>query len=292
MTRRPRPFGIARRQSRIQCALLTAAMAFAPASALDLESRGGLDYQFYLTQDSRYRELDDRGLELFPGHRLAVSVDNTLAFSDHTGITLDVTAQTHLARLDEEPFKLNKLHYRIAPGLRHAWGRHAGAALIAHECLHNIDRRSKGGSVFWTLAYFEIESRGMDARTLAPSASPSPVRRQGGRQALDYRLGAGTYLDSETLSYVRQRNDLRRYAQLSLRYSLSQQAFPVLFTDWTQEVWSTETVRSQYKGTVRLNWIVPNRGSTAVLYAGRTYLDQQRFNNEHSLWSVGFSVLH
>jgi hypothetical protein len=275
-------------------ALFLAFAGIHPVSSFEIESRGELGYRFYITQDSRYRDLDNRKRELFPGHRLVYSLDNAFPLTDRNQVLLDVSVQTLLARLNGEFVKMDKAHYRIAPGLRHTFGSHTGSFMLSHESIHNVDRLSSpGGSIFWTLAYLELASRRMDPRVLRASAArPEEDRSSTPWGALDYRLGAGMYVPGDSTYLINQRNDLRSHAQVALRYSLPPGSHPSLFTDWTQELWTSEARGPQYKGTVRLSWIVPTRGSAVIVHAGHTYLDQHHFNNEHSLWSAGLSILH
>lgn len=273
------------------CLLVMVCGVVPPALAsLELEQQAGLEMQYYLTQENRYSKSP-----WLPGYRLGFFYDNEFLFNDHFALFFATGATTVISRGDTSLFLMDRIHYRLAPGLKTRVGDHEVSGLFSHECLHAADRKLPGGVVFWNLVSVDAGSAGAYEHNLAARAAQ---RSAPSRHALDYRLGVGTFLRGSSSKYIAQNQDYRRHAQTLVRYNLAVRDRPFLFADWRQDFWTAAEVprppqlRRQYKGTTQLNWVIPTRQGMGVVFTEYTYHDQSPFMNEHSLWSVGVRFQH
>lgn len=256
----------------------------------DLEQRAGLEMQYYLTQDNRYSKSP-----WLPGYRLGFFYDNEWPLNNYFALVFESGATTLISRGDTSAFLMDRIHYRLAPGLKTRVGDHEVSGQFSHECLHAADRKLPGGVVFWNLVSVNAGSAGAYEHNLAARAAS---RSAPSRHALDYRLGVGTFLRGNSSKYIAQNQDYRRHAQTLVRYNLAVRDRPFLFADWRQDFWTAAEVprppqlRRQYKGTTQVNWVIPTRQGMGVVFTEYTYHDQSPFLNEHSLWSLGVKFQH
>lgn len=270
--------------------LMTLGTVLPAQASLDVDQNAGLEMQYYLTQDSRYS-----ASPWLPGYRLGFLYDNELAFNPHLAVFFEAGATTLISRGDTSAFLMDRIHYRLAPGVRGRLGDHEVAGSFSHECLHAADRKLPGGVVFWNLVSVDAGSSGAYEHTLRTRAA---TRSSPSRHALDYRLSVGTFLRGSSSKYIAQNQDYRRHAHTLVRYNLALGGRPFLFADWRQDFWTAAEnprppqLRRQYKGSTQVNWVIPTRRGMGVVFTEYTYHDQSPFLNEHSLWSVGVRFQH
>lgn len=255
-----------------------------------LESQGGLQARYYLTQDNRYSRSP-----WVPGYRLGFQYDTRLSVHPAIDLFFDVGSTTLISRPDTAAFLMDKVEYRVAPGVRISQWNHEASVLLSHECLHWLDRGRLGGSIYWTLAQLDVGSGGAYERNLLTRATG---RSAPSMHSLDYRVGVGTFLTNDAVRYVSRNSDYRKHAHVLLRYNLAYRDRPLFFADLRQDFWTADEdpviaqALRQYKGSARFNWVFPTRHGIGVLFTEYTYLDQTPYLNEHSLWSVGIRLRH
>lgn len=257
--------------------------------SMELNATGELGFQYYLTQDNRYKNKEPKYGDLLPGSRLLLSLGHEARVTQEARLFFDVDGQVLAARLDTAFFKMDRIRYALAAGARYSlsWS-HWASLTILHDCIHAIDRRTlNDGSAFWTLVRLDLASAGIDELRLG-----NPTGRYF-RQGLDYSVGVGKFLDQSLAKYASHQNDYSRYAETVLRYSLAWGSWGLAYADWRQEFWDTRKGPLQYKGLTQVGVAVPGvRNGKAIINAGYSYLDQMRFDNEHSLWSIGLRLMH
>lgn len=270
--------------------LLGAAGAGGMPAGAGLEQHAGLEMKYHLTQDNRYSTRP-----WLPGYRLGFVYDSQFHLSNPFSLFFEAASLTLISRGDTSTFLMDRVQYRLAPGARLHVAGHEVSALLAHECVHWLDRGRRGGSIFWNELQVNVGSQGAYDHNLAARAA---TRSAPARHALDYRLGTGTFLQGSSSKYIAQNQDYRRHAHTVLRYNLALRNRPVAYLDWRQDFWMTADNprppqgRRQYKGGTQLGWVLPTRRGVGVLFTEYTYLDQSPFLNEHSLWSVGVRLQH
>jgi hypothetical protein len=264
-------------------AVLFAALA-SPAAAgeFEFESSGGTYFQYYLTQDNRHSDMP-------PGYRFAFNIDNLFYRTDYGHWFVNVADATVISRQDTAVIKLDKIRYRIDPGFRFTETRYEGNVLLSHECIHRIDRERFGGSIFWNSVQGNFGTKGAYDHNLV---SRVVERDFSLRNSLDYKLGADAYLFGPANAFIAQNHEYRGRAQALLRYNWALREKSAFYADLRHDAWVTKDAEFQFRGTAQLNWILLSRKSVGILFTEYTYLDQNPFENENSLWSVGVRVLY
>jgi hypothetical protein len=254
----------------------------ARAGELEFESSGGSYFQYYLTQDNRYSELA-------PGYRFAFSIDNLVYRTNRGHFYVDLANSTLIAREDTAAIKLDQIRYRIDPGFRWTEWQYEANLGISHECIHRIDRAREGGSIFWNSVQGSFGTRGAYDHNLVGRVIERDFQL---RNSWDYRVSGDLYLSGDSAWFIAQNHDYRAHTLALLRYNWALRDKSAFYADLKQDFWVREGGRTQYKGSVQLNWILLSRRSLGVLFTEYTFLDQDRFENENGLWSLGVRILY
>lgn len=265
--------------------LLAACLALvAPAVAgeFEFESSGGTYFQYYLTQDNRYSDMP-------PGYRFAFNIDNLFYRTDKGHWFVNVADATVISRQDTAVIKLDKIRYRIDPGFRFTGHLREANLLLSHECIHRIDRERFGGSIFWNSLQGNFGTQGAYDHNLVARVVERDFSL---RNSFDYKLGADAYLFGPANAFIAQNHEYRGHMQALLRYNWALREKSAFYADLRHDLWATRDAELQFRGTAQLNWILLSRKSVGILFTEYTYLDQNPFENENSLWSVGVRVLY
>ena len=254
-----------------------------PARAqLEFESSGGTYFQYYLTQDNRFSELP-------PGYRFAFSIDNLVYRTSRGHFFVNAANATVISRLDTAAIKLDKIRYRIDPGFRLVEPWYEANFLLSHECIHEIDRARNGGSIFWNSLQVNFGTKGAYDHNLVDRVVHRDFQL---RNSLDYKVGADAYLFGDAAYFIAQNHEYRAHTQAMIRYNWAMWKKSAFYADIKQDAWLTAQADWQTRGAVQLNWILLSRKSVGVLYTEYAYIDQNPFDNENSLWSLGARILY
>jgi hypothetical protein len=112
------------------------------------------------------------------------------------------------------------------------------------------------------------------------------------RNTFDYRLKADAFLFGDWLYWVDQNHDYRGRAEGLLRYNWALWRRSAMYIDLKQQAWVTAKADWQAQSLVQLNWILLSRKSVGVLFAEYTLWDQNPYENENSLFSLGLRILY
>jgi hypothetical protein len=259
-------------------------VAALPVSAgeFEFQSSGGTYFQYYLNQDNRYSEMP-------PGYRFAFSIDNLVYRAGNGHVYLNAADATVISRQDTALIKLDQIRYRVDPGYRWTEWQYEASAGISHECIHRIDRERAGGSIFWNSVQASFGTKGAYDHNLVGRVVERDFSL---RNSLDYRLTTDAYLHGNEAWFIAQNHDYRAHAAGLLRYNWALREQSAFYADLRQDLWLRLGGGLQYRGTAQFNWILLSRKSIGVLFVEHTFLDQNRFENEDGLWSLGVRILY
>jgi hypothetical protein len=262
--------------------LAGSAAVAARAGELEFESSGGTYLQYYLTQDNRYNPLP-------PGYRFAFSIENLVYRTDRGHWFLNAANSTLISRSDSTAVKLDMIRYKIEPGFRLELSRHEADFLLSHECIHQIDKANASGSVFWNALEADFGSAGAFDHNLIRRVVERDFQM---RNSFDYRLRADAFLFGDWLYWVDQNHDYRGHLEGLLRYNWALWRRSAMYLDFRQRAWVTADGEWQAQSAAQVNWILLSRKSVGVLFAEYTLWDQNPYENENSLFSLGLRILY
>jgi len=254
----------------------------AEAGQFEFQSSGGTFFQYYLTQDNRDSQLP-------PGYRFAFSIDNLVYQTALGHFFINAADATVISRSDTAAVKLDKIRYRIEPGFRAVGYRHESNILLSHECIHEIDRARNGGSIFWNSIQANYGTKGAYDYNMVERVVQRDFQL---RNTLDYEVAGDAYLWGPANDFIAQNQDYRGHAQVLLRYNWALWEKSAFYADLKEDEWVTAKATTQHRGMAQLNWILISQKSVGVLFTEYTFLDQNPYDNENSLVSVGFRILY
>lgn len=266
----------------VKALALAACLAFSARAELEFESSGGTYLQYYVTQDNRYNPLP-------PGYRFAFSIDNLIYRTDAGHWFINASNSTLISRSDSTAVKLDMIRYRIEPGFRLEGFRHEADFLLSHECIHSIDKSRADGSIFWNSLRADFGSKGAFDHNLISRVVERDFQM---RNSIDWRLRGDVFFFGDWLYWVDQNHDYRAHAEGLIRYNLGLWRRSAVYADVRTRGWATAEGGFQAQSVVQANWIFLSRKSVGVLFWEYTLLDQNRFENENSLASLGFRILY
>jgi len=252
------------------------------AEGMEFESTGGASFLYYLTQGNRYSTLP-------PGYRFDFSLDNLLYEFSAGHAFLNLANSTVISRHDTSLVQLDKIRYKLEPGFRIPGSRYESNILLSHECFHYIDRERNGGSVFWNTAQFNWGTRGAYDHNLVARVVQHDFQL---RNSWDFETTFDAFFFGNAIYWIDQNHDYRGHVQGLLRYNWALWKSSAFYADWRHDTWVDAHGKFQQKGKLQWNWILLSQKSVGSLYLEYTYLDQNPYDNEHTLWGVGFRIMH
>lgn len=252
------------------------------AGELEFESSGGTYFQYYLTQDNRHSALP-------PGYRFAFSIDNLIYRTEAGHFFLNAANSTLISRHDSSAIQLDKIRYKIEPGFRASLDRHELHFLLSHECIHQIDRARQEGSIFWNTLQAKFGTLGAYDHNMIRRVVERDFQL---RNSLDYSVAADAFLFGDAFSLIAQNHDYRARSQALLRYNWALWHRSAFYADLKQSLWATSHGHWQYQGQAQLNWILLSKKSVGVFFLEYTFFDQNPYENENSLLSLGVRILY
>ncbi len=252
------------------------------AGEMEFESSGGTYFQYYLTQNNRHSTLP-------PGYRFAFSIDNLIYRTEAGHVFLNAANSTLISRHDSSAIQLDKIRYKIEPGFRALLDRHEVHLLVSHECIHQIDRARQEGSIFWNTLQAKFGTLGAYDHNMIRRVVERDFQL---RNSLDYSVTADAFLFGDAFPLIAQNHDYRARAQTLIRYNWALWHQSAFYADLRQSLWATSQGSWQYQGLAQLNWILLSKKSIGVFFLEYTFFDQNPYENENSLLSLGVRILY
>ncbi len=260
-------------------------VSFAQAGEMEFESSGGTFFQYYLTQDNRFNQSP----VLPPGYRFAFSIDNLVYRNSIGHFFINAADATIISRSDTSIIKLDKIRYRIEPGFRAIGYRHESNILLSHECIHQIDRPRAGGSIFWNSIQANYGTKGAYDYNMVERVVQRDFQL---RNSWDYELMGDAYLFGHSNAFIAQNQDYRGHAGVKLRYNWALWEKSAFYADLTEDEWVTAAGELQNRSMAQINWVLLSQKSVGILYGEYTFRDENPYDNENSLVSIGFRILY
>lgn len=226
--------------------------------------------------------------DLGPGYRSDLAVNTEFFRYNSCSFDFLTAASTSIARLPETPVKLDKIRYTLTPQLRYSLKKTVATLSLYHQCIHTLSRAEKpSGSTWWNVVQGGFGTKGAHAFYLIQRYNN---RDFGLRNAFDAFVNVGYYLHGEAPLIGNNHQYLSDLSGL-LRYHFGLFRNQTIFTDVIYHFWYDKQMTITAKATVEVNYVILAYDNIATLYYNHCLIDQNPYDNEFSLGTIGFKII-
>jgi hypothetical protein len=225
--------------------------------------------------------------ELAPGYRADFLVYTDLASYKQVTFDFLAGATTSIARLPEQPIKMDRIKYILVPSLRYPLKKTVLNLQLLHECIHTISREETNGSTWWNSVQIGAGTKGAYHHYLIEKYN----RREFSlRNSFDAKYDVGVYFHGDAELIGHNHDYLIDGAGL-LRYHLGLFRNQTIYSDLTNHVWLERDGDITFKTGFELNWVILARHNIAAIFYNYCIQDDNPFDNESNLMQLGFRII-
>ncbi len=226
----------------------------------------------------------NRFAELAPGYRADFLIYTD--FFSYRNLVFDFLAgaTTSIARLPEYPIKMDKIKYVLAPSFRYPFRKTLARIELFHECIHTISREERSGSIWWNVVKAGGGTKGAYHYYLVEKYN----RREFSlRNSFDFRYDIGWYLHGKA-PLIGSNHDYLVDGSGLFRYHFGLFRNQTVYMDIANQIWVERDGEVSSKTTVEVNWVILAVHNIATIFYGYCVQDDNPFDNEANLMTLGF----
>jgi hypothetical protein len=226
--------------------------------------------------------------DLGPGYRSDLAVNTELIGYNDLIFDFLTAASTSIARLPETPVKLDKIRYTLMPELRFSLRKSVIAGALYHQCIHTLSREEdSSGSTWWNVAQLGFGTKGAYSFYFIQKYNNRDFTL---RNSFDVNVNAGYYLHGKAALIGHNHDYLYDLSGL-VRYHFGLFRNQTVFIDVNHHFWMSKDEKITAKVSGEINWVVLAFDNIATVYYNHCFIDENPYDNEYSLGSMGFKVL-
>jgi hypothetical protein len=218
-----------------------------------------------------------------PGYRSDLQVYSDLVSC--RGIIFDFLtgATTCIARTRENPIKLDRIEYTLSPGLRYAFRKTMVTGLLFHECIHTLSREEPLGATWWNSLQLGAGTLGAYHFYFIEKYNNRDFSL---RNSLDAQINAGWYLHGAS-PWIGQNHPYRADVFGLVRYHFGLFRNQTFFVDIKPHLWYDTLGMVSGKLTAEVNYVILAHDNIATLYFSHCFKDDNPYDNEFSVGTLG-----
>jgi len=195
---------------------------------------------------------------------------------------------TEISKVGMANWKLARIWYSIAPGIRYEAADWVFAGIINHDCIHRIDQGEPLGSTWWNAFQFTIGTKESYSLYLLDyyrqNQEQSPGEFDGSLTLSKFSRARGSIVNGRNHSYD-------YYFKLRLRYLVysSEKWFSYINTD--NQWWVNQDRSTEFKGQFSAHLILKGKVNSLGMFVRSIPKDTFKKDNEDGLSSLGIRIL-
>ncbi|MBL8025676.1 MAG: hypothetical protein JNL74_04660 [Fibrobacteres bacterium] len=226
--------------------------------------------------------------ELGPGYRSDLAVNTEMVSYKELTFDFLTAASTSIARLPETPVKLDKIIYTLTPQLRYSFRKSLATVSLYHQCIHTLSREEKpGGSTWWNVLQGGFGTKGAYSFHLIQKYNNRDFSL---RNSFDVNLNAGYYFRGDA-ALIGNNHNYKYDVSGLVRYHLGLFRNQTIFFDINHHFWYSMDDKVTAKISGEVNYVILAFDNIATLYYNHCFVDDNPYDNEHSLGTLGFKVI-
>jgi hypothetical protein len=226
--------------------------------------------------------------DLGPGYRSDIAVNTELFGYKDLIFDFLTAASTSIARLPETPVKLDKIRYTLTPELRYEFRKSLVTGSLFHECIHTLSRaEDTAGSTWWNVVQVGMGTKG--------AYSFYFIRRYDNRDfalrnSFDASINAGYYLHGHA-ALIGHNHEYAYDLSGLIRYHFGLFRNQTFFIDLTHHTWLDKNSKYTFKLTGEIDYVILAFDNIATLFYSHCFIDENPYDNENSLGTIGFKII-
>jgi len=226
--------------------------------------------------------------DLGPGYRSDLAVNTELIRYKNMYFDFLTAASTSIARLPETPVKLDKIRYTLTPELRYPFRKSVATLSLYHECIHTLSRaEDTAGSTWWNVVQGGFGTKGASSMYLIQKYDNRDFSL---RNSFDANINIGYYLQGKA-ALIGHNNNYRYDASGLIRYHFGLFRNQTIFVDVNHHLWYSKDDKITAKLSGEINYVILASDNIATLYYNHCFIDDNPYDNEYSLGTLGFKIM-
>jgi hypothetical protein len=229
----------------------------------------------------------NRFQELAPGYRADFLIYTDIISYKKFVFDFLAGATTSIARLPDQPIKMDKIKYVLVPSIRYPFRKTLVNVQLLHECIHTISREETSGSAWWNSIQAGGGTKGAYHYHFIEKYNSRELSL---RNSFDFKYTLGVYLHGKA-ELIGNNHDYIVDGTGLLRYHLGLFRNQTIFLDLSNHLWIERDRDLTSKTSVEINWVILARCNIATIFCGYCIQDDNPFDNEANLLSIGFRAI-
>ncbi|MBN1603472.1 MAG: hypothetical protein JW915_17815 [Chitinispirillaceae bacterium] len=226
--------------------------------------------------------------DLGPGYRSDIMINSTLVSYKELAFDFLMAASTSIARLPKTPIKMDKIRYIITPTLRYSLTKSVFTGSLYHQCIHTLSREEKeDGSTWWNAIQVGWGTKGAYSNYFIQKYNNRDFSL---RNSFDVTINAGYYLHGKA-ALIGNNHDYVSDLSGLIRYHFGIFRNRTIFIDTQYHLWYDRSKNTTLKILAEVNYVILAFENIATVYFSHCIIDQNRYDNEYSLGSLGVKIL-
>jgi hypothetical protein len=226
--------------------------------------------------------------DLGPGYRSDLSVNSELIGYKNVIFDFLTAASTSIARKPETPVKLDKIRYILTPELRYALRKSVLIGTLYHQCIHTLSRaEDSSGATWWNVVQLGYGTKGAYPFYFIQKYNNRDFSL---RNSFDANFNIGYYLHGKA-ALIGHNHDYKYDLSGLMRYHFGLFRNQTIFIDVNHHFWLSTKGKITAKLSGDVNYVILAFDNIAAVYYNHCFVDENPYDNEYSLGSIGFKVI-
>lgn len=226
--------------------------------------------------------------DLGPGYRSDLMINTELFGYNNLIFDFLTVASTSIASTPEQPITLDKIRYTLTPELRYTLRKSILTGSLYHQCIHTLSRaEDTSGSTWWNVLQIGAGTKGAYSFYFIQKYNNRDFTL---RNSYDVNLSAGYYLHGQA-PLIGHNHDYKYDISGLVRYHLGLFRNQTICIDINHHFWYSEDNKITAKISAEVNYIILAFDNIATLYYSHCIIDENPYDNEYSLGTLGFKLI-
>jgi hypothetical protein len=226
--------------------------------------------------------------DLEPGYRSDLMINTE--FFGYNNLIFDflTIASTSIASTPERPIAMDKIRYTLTPELRYTLRKSIITVSLYHECIHTLSRaEDSSGSTWWNATQIGAGTKGAYSFYFIQKYNNRDFSL---RNSFDANFNASYYLHGQA-PLIGHNHEYKYDISGLVRYHFGLFRNQTICIDVNHHFWYSRNGKITAKISGEINYVILAFDNIATLYYNHCITDENPYDNEYSLGTLGFKLI-